>query len=189
MTTSAFKLIAVTNRHLTQTELPVQIERIANIARPDILILREKDLSEDEYVHLASSVIKVCEQHGIECILHNYPSVARTLKCSAIHMPFENFCREWQNMSDFQVMGTSIHSKDDALWAWKHGATYVTAGHIYETQCKKGLKGRGLKFLREICLAVPIPVYAIGGINKEKIPDIFSAGAAGACMMSEYMKM
>lgn len=67
------------------------------------------------------------------------------------------------------------------------GCTYITAGHIFETDCKRGLPGRGLEFLREVCRAVTIPVYAIGGIEPKRMAEIFAAGAAGACVMSGPM--
>ncbi len=45
------------------------------------------------------------------------------------------------------------------------GASYLTAGHIYATDCKRGLPPRGLGFLKEVCREVSIPVYGIGGIK------------------------
>lgn len=90
---------------------------------------------------------------------------------------------------DFRVRGTSVHSAEDALWAQEHGATYVTAGHIYPTDCKRGLAARGTQFLERVCRVVSIPVYAIGGITPQRMDEVKKAGAAGACMMSEYMKI
>ena len=67
------------------------------------------------------------------------------------------------------------------------GADYVTAGHVFDTSCKAGLPGRGLDFLRAVCAAVSIPVYAIGGVEGDKLSQIRAAGAAGACLMSGLM--
>lgn len=67
------------------------------------------------------------------------------------------------------------------------GCTYITAGHVFETECKKGLPGRGLDFLRNVCAAVDIPVYGIGGIDAENITFVRNAGASGACLMSSLM--
>ena len=82
-------------------------------------------------------------------------------------------------------------SVEEAKEAQKLGATYLTAGHIYTTDCKKGLPPRGLDFLREICNAVTIPVYAIGGIHAGtgQIREVMECGASGACIMSEMMKI
>ncbi|MBP3700615.1 MAG: thiamine phosphate synthase, partial [Lachnospiraceae bacterium] len=67
------------------------------------------------------------------------------------------------------------------------GCTYIIAGHIFDTDCKKGSPGRGLDFLRQVTRAVSIPVYAIGGIAPENISLIRTSGAAGACVMRGAM--
>ena len=77
---------------------------------------------------------------------------------------------------------------EEAKEAERLGCTYITAGHIFLTDCKKGLPGRGLTFLQNICENVSIPVYAIGGISNENINDVRQTGAAGACIMSGFMK-
>lgn len=76
---------------------------------------------------------------------------------------------------------------EDAVEAQKLGCTYITAGHIFDTDCKKGLPGRGHEFLRNVCRAVTIPVYAIGGITPENAEEIYQDGASGACLMSSLM--
>ena len=77
-----------------------------------------------------------------------------------------------------------------ALKAEKLGATYLTAGHIYATDCKKGVPPRGLDFLRNVCEKVNIPVYAIGGIHvgTGQMEEVMKCGAKGGCIMSEMMK-
>lgn len=47
---------------------------------------------------------------------------------------------------EFETVGVSVHSADEAVLAEKMGATYVTAGHIFATDCKKGLEPRGIEF-------------------------------------------
>ena len=69
------------------------------------------------------------------------------------------------------------------------GATQIVLGTIFETECKKGLKGRGVAFVEEICRQCPVPVYAIGGMNEKRLPQVMEAGAAGGCMMSGFMRM
>ena len=94
-------------------------------------------------------------------------------------------------LENFREIGCSVHSVEDALEAQKLGATYLTAGHIYTTNCKKGLPPRGLKFLWDVCDSVTIPVYAIGGIHPEteQISEVIARGAAGGCIMSDMMKI
>ena len=87
------------------------------------------------------------------------------------------------------ILGCSVHSVEDAIEAEKLGASYLTAGHIFATDCKRGLPPRGMEFLKQVCETVNIPVYAIGGIglNDGKIDSVCECGAAGACIMSAFM--
>lgn len=82
----------------------------------------------------------------------------------------------------------SVHSQDEAIEAERLGADALIAGHIFVTDCKKGLEPRGLDFLRKICENVSIPVFAIGGIDDNNTELVKQAGAQGECRMSWYMK-
>lgn len=175
------KIICVTNRRLCSIPLEEQLEKLVQqgVSR---VILREKDLSEEDYSELAQKILGI---KNIELTLHNFPNVARALSISRIHLPFnmlsKDICRE------FEIVGASVHSAGEAIEAEKLGASYVIAGHIFATDCKKGLPPHGLDFLEAVCKSVKIPVYAIGGITRENMPSVLERGAAGACVMSGLM--
>ena len=88
--------------------------------------------------------------------------------------------------SDY-LLGASCHSLAEVLEAQELGCTYVTAGHVFETDCKKGIPPRGIGFLQEICEKASIPVYALGGISRENVKEVISVGAAGIALMSTAM--
>ncbi len=187
MITFMFDIFCVTNRSLCNNFLS-KIENIA-MAKPSGILLREKDLSEDEYESLGKQAIEICKKYDVTCILHSFVDVAIKLNSDAIHLPLPIL----RNMTDFQkskfkIIGASCHSVDDALEAQNFGCTYITAGHIFATDCKKGLAPRGIDFLKEICSKVSIPVYAIGGIDSSNVGLVKNAGADGVCIMSGLMK-
>ena len=180
-------IICVTNRKLCHENFFSRIEAIAQ-ARPAALILREKDLPEDEYRRLAAEVLGICRRYDLPCILHNFWPAAAELGAGAVHLPLPVLMRtEQKELARFAAVGASCHSAKEAVAAQKKGCTYITAGHIFETGCKPGLEGRGLEFLRDVCQSVDIPVYAIGGICAENIKAVRECGAAGACVMSGAM--
>ena len=181
-------LICITNRKLCSNNFSDQIEMIAS-AHPKAIVLREKDLSEKEYEQLARQVMQICQKHGTQCILHSFSNVATTLGATAVHMPLPLLQKMTpQEKSHFQIIGASCHSLEEAKEAQDLGCTYITAGHIFLTDCKKGLPGRGLPFLEEICKTVRIPVYAIGGISSQNMESVRKTGAAGACIMSGLLR-
>lgn len=183
-------VIAVTNRKLSSRPFLEQMERVVKL-HPKAVILREKDLSEEEYAELAAQILTLCKQYQVPCMLHTYLETARKLQHPYIHLSLFLLKENSEKLSDFLAVGCSIHSVEEAKEAQKLGATYLTAGHIYTTDCKKGLPPRGLDFLREVCNAVTIPVYAIGGIHAGtgQIREVMECGASGACIMSEMMKI
>ena len=154
-----------------------------------MLVLREKDLSEDEYEVLAREVIKKCDKYGIECILHNFIDVAIRLDYKRIHLPLQVLQKKKDKIEFFEKIGVSTHSVEEAVLAERLGADYITAGHVFETDCKKGIKPRGVEFLNKVCNSVDIDVYALGGINGKNMDQALRAGADGVCLMSGFMRM
>ena len=186
-----FGILAVSNRKLCSRPFLEQIERVCKI-HPEAVILREKDLTEGEYRILAKEVMNICSRYQVACILHNFWEIAIELGCTSVHLPLPVLqkipCKEKKK---FTKIGISVHSVEEAKEAERLGASYLAAGHIYATDCKKGLPPRGLDFLEEVCKEVNIPVYGIGGIkfDEEQWNDMEKCGAVGGCIMSGMMKI
>ena len=173
------KIISISNRQLA-SDFENRIKEILDLGIT--VILREKDLTADEYFALAKRIISF----GGDVILHSFTNEAKKLGHKKIHLPMSAL--ENTDISGFEVVGASVHSKEEAIRAQALGATYVIAGHIFETDCKKGVPPRGLDYLKEICESVQIPVFAIGGITPDNFNLVIEAGASGACIMSGLMR-
>lgn len=182
------KIICVTNRHLCSDDFIKHIEKVA-VSGVDAVILREKDMSEDDYTKLAKQVMDICNENHTLCVLHSFTKTARKLKCEAIHLPMHLLrSLDESERKAYRVLGASCHSVSEAMEAERLGCTYITAGHVFATDCKKGLEPRGTAFLKSVCEAVHIPVYAIGGIDTANVAGVMKVGASGACIMSGLMK-
>ena len=184
--------IVITNRHLVQGDFLEQLEKVTKL-HPHALILREKDLTDDAYESLAKKVFDLCKREDITCFLHTKIEIARKIGCQNIHLsiPVLKGLSETEKKAlteDFCEISISCHSMEDVEIAMAGGATQIILGTIFETECKKGVLGMGVEFVREICQKCPLPVYAIGGMNLQRLPLVIDAGAAGCCMMSGFMQ-
>ena len=184
--------IVITNRHLVQGDFLKQLEKVTKL-HPHALILREKDLTDDAYESLAKKVFDLCKREDITFFLHTKIEIARKIGCQNIHLsiPVLKGLSETEKKAlteDFCEISISCHSMEDVEIAMAGGATQVILGTIFETECKKGVLGKGVEFVREICQKCPLPVYAIGGMNLQRLPLVIDAGAAGCCMMSGFMQ-
>lgn len=191
---SELPLIAVTDSATCPRPLPEQIARLAKLPelRPQAVILRAKSLDKAAYRTLAIEAQQSCEAAGIPLILHSDWQLARELGISMLHLPLALLRQisEYER-AYFTWLSTSVHSVGEAQEAQALGATVLIAGHIYTTQCKAGLAPRGLGFLQNVCSAVSLPVYAIGGIGFDATQhaELQANGARGACVMSAYMRL
>ena len=184
------KILVITSRKRFEGEADFlkQIEKLT-AAKPFGIVLREKDLPVKEYSELARKVRDICRSAGASLIVHSHPEVARELGIPALHMPLNALEKlSSEERKEFRVLGASCHSVEDVLRAKALGCDYVTAGHVYATDCKPGLPPRGADFLAEVCgPAAPMPVFALGGLTPARAPAVRRAGAAGVALMSSAM--
>ena len=205
MLENRIKLNIITNRKLCENEnLEKQIEKIFSAYERKIILknfdivaltLREKDLDKNEYLNLVKKIYPICKKYGIDLILHqNYDlNLDEKYNIEGIHLSYEIFKSLNKNIREklikkYKRIGVSIHSLEEARKVENLGASYVVAGHIFETDCKKGLKPRGLNFIEELSSILTIPIFAIGGINEENSNLVLNSGAFGVCMMSSLME-
>lgn len=205
MIENKIKLNIISNRKLCANEnLEKQIEKIFSAYQRKIILenfeivsltLREKDLNKNEYLKLVEKIYPICQKYKIDLILHqNYDlNLDEKYNIKGIHLSYEIFKSLNKNIREelirkYKKIGVSIHSVDEAKEVENLEATYIVAGHIFKTDCKKDLEPRGLKFIQELSLILTIPIFAIGGINQENSHLVINSGAFGVCMMSSLMK-
>ena len=199
------KLNIISNRKLCENEnLEKQIKKIFSAYEKKIILknfdivaltLREKDLDKNEYLKLIEKIYPICQKYKINLILHqNYDlNLDEKYDIEGIHLSYSIFKSLNQNIKaelikKYKRIGVSIHSLEEAKDVESLGASYVIAGHIFKTDCKKGLEPRGLKFIEDLSSALSIPIFAIGGIDEKNSQSVINSGAFGLCIMSTLMK-
>lgn len=178
-------VIAVTNRKLCTDNFVLRVREILS-AEPFEVILREKDLSDDKYCQLAKEIVADNNEYK-KVLALNRPEIALELGIENVHLTMQQLM-EHGRPSFIKRAGVSVHSAEEAETAQKLGADYLIAGHIYATDCKKGVPPRGIEFFRGVCESVDIPVFAIGGISENNFNEPLENGGTGVCLMSEFMK-
>ncbi len=186
------KIIGVTNRLLCKNDFFEQIEYICK-QNLYALVLREKDLDDKTYEEFAVKCNDICTKNNVLFFINTKINIAQKLKIKNVQVSFEDFITNKETLNSFDTVAVSVHSLSEALTVQKFVEEtsqniFLIAGHIFETDCKKGLQPRGIEFLKEICANVEIPVFAIGGINQNTIKQLKGINIEGVCLMSELMK-
>lgn len=190
-------IACITNRRLVKGDFLAQIERVAAMEMADWIIVREKDLSVEEYRTFFAKVARIVHKGGKKCLAHGRIAlgVMSELGADGIHLPLD-VLREWRAASGrqsggegaVQFVGASAHSAAEIAEAAALGADYATLSPIFATTCKPGAVPLGIAALAAVCQKSPIPIFALGGIGRDKLDACIEAGATGCCMMSELMR-
>ena len=155
-----------------------------------LLQLREKDKSTREYIALAEKVHKISKKYNVPLIIDDRIDVAMALDAEGVHlgqsdMPV-NIARKI--LGEDKIIGATAKTVAQAVEAYENGADNLGVGAIYPTTTKVKTVLTSVDTLKDIVKAVPIPVNAIGGLNKDNIDILENTGIAGICVVSAVMK-
>ena len=181
-------IVVITDRKISAArDFLDQIEAIAR-ASPDMIILREKDLSDAGYKYLAIECQRICSYQNVKFCVNTFLKTAESINSGSIQVSYGIFMANIDRLRRFEEIWVSVHSISEAVEAEKLGATHLIYGNVFETSCKPGVEGKGLKELRDICSAVRIPVFAVGGIDLSTAGKAINAGCRGVCVRSLLMQ-
>ena len=166
-----------------------QIEQ-AILGGVTFLQLREKEKSTRAYIELAEKVHQITKKYKVPLIIDDRVDVAMAIDAEGVHvgqsdMPV-HIARKL--MGPDKIIGATTKTVVQAVEAYKQGADYLGVGAIYPTTTKVKTVLTSIETLEEICSTVPIPVNAIGGLQKENIDILKGIPIAGICVVSAIMK-
>ena len=155
-----------------------------------ILQLREKERTTREYLSLAEKVHTLTQTYHVPLIIDDRLDIAMAMDAEGVHlgqsdMPI-HIARKL--FGPDKIIGATAKTVPQALEAWEQGADNLGVGAIYPTTTKVKTILTSTDTLAAICKAVPIPVNAIGGLNRENIEILSGIPIAGICVVSAIMK-
>ena len=155
-----------------------------------LLQLREKEKSTREYIELAEKVHAIARKYNVPLIIDDRVDVALAIDAEGVHLGANDMPIKTARklMGEDKIVGATAKTVPWAIEAYEQGADYLGVGAIYPTTTKVKTVLTSTDTLNDICKAVPIPVNAIGGLNKNNIDILEGIPIAGICVVSAIMK-
>ena len=155
-----------------------------------LMQLREKERTTREYIELAEKVHKLAKKYKVPLIIDDRVDVALAIDAEGVHVGASDMpvAMARRLMGDKKIVGATAKTVPWAKEAYEQGADYLGVGAIYPTTTKVKTVLTSVDTLRDICNTVPIPVNAIGGLNKDNIDVLKGIPIAGICVVSAIMK-
>lgn len=167
----------VTDRRATGGRNLTEVVSAAVEGGADAVQVREKDLPDEDLRELVTRVQRAVAGRAL-VLVNGRPSVAAEAG-AGLHLPADAPAP----LQRFPVWGRSVHSPGEAGRRVEEGPGYLLVGHVFETESKPGLPGRGPGLVRETAAAAgSVPVLAIGGIDERNADAVIGAGAAGVAV-------
>lgn len=150
------------------------------------LQLREKKLSEGEFIKEAREMKKLAAQYQIPFVINDNIKVALEVDADGVHIGQDDMSVEEARklLGEDKIIGVSAHNVNEALKAQKGGADYLGVGAVCATSTKKDANVVSKEEIKKIKEAVDIPIVAIGGIKKDNIDALTGTGIDGVAVVS-----
>ncbi|MEY8338093.1 thiamine phosphate synthase [Lachnospiraceae bacterium 62-35] len=179
-------LYAVTDRTWTEGKsLEQQIEETL-AAGSTMLQLREKHLSDEEFLAEAERVKKIADRFQVPLIINDNVEVALKSGSDGVHVGQSDMDADNVRalLGPDKILGVTAKTVEQARIAEAKGADYLGVGAVFPSPTKTDAIGITMDTLRDICEAVAIPVVAIGGITRKNIAMFEGTGVAGVALVS-----
>lgn len=155
-----------------------------------LLQLREKDKTTREYLELARKTHELTKTYRVPLIIDDRLDIAMAIDAEGVHLGQSDLPIDLARriLGPDKLIGATAKTVRQALEAYEQGADYLGVGAIYPTTTKVKTVLTSTDILRDICRAVPIPVNAIGGLNRDNIDALAGIPIGGICVVSAIMK-
>ncbi len=185
-TREQMRLYAVTDRSWLKGEtLYQQIEKALK-GGITFLQLREKNLTEEEFLQEAIEVKKLCNAYHVPLIINDNVEIAKKSGADGVHVGQGDMQADEVRkiLGPDKIIGVSARTVEQALKAQSLGADYLGSGAVFHTGTKSDAKALDHEILKNICGSVEIPVVAIGGITGENVMQLKGCGMDGIAVVS-----
>ncbi len=152
----------------------------------DAVQLREKTMSDGEFLALAKEFRRITSQSKILFIVNDRAEIAKKVDADGLHIGQSDLTihRARKIIGYDRILGVSTHTIVQARKAQLEGADYISVGPLFPTITKDYEPPVGLGYLKEVKREITIPFVAIGAINHENLNEILLAGGLRVAICS-----
>ncbi len=185
------RLYLITDRHQTRHQTLVSALEQALTSGTRMIQVREKDLDTPDLLNLLTELLPMIRHYQGLTFINDRTDLVLALGADGVHLRADSLPVSVvrQQLGKDHLIGKSTHSIEEVKRAEDEGADFVALGPIYQTPSKQSYGAPlGLSTLREASSISHLPIFAIGGVNPERIPELRDAGAYGVAVISSILQ-
>jgi thiamine-phosphate pyrophosphorylase len=153
----------------------------------DTIQFRQKGGSTKELIEIAAGMRRLCTDKGVTFIVNDRIDVAIAAEADGVHLGQDDFPIPLARklLGNNRIIGGSAATPEEIEICILEGADYVGFGPVYPTGSKDDAGPvSGIDRLKQIVTSTPVPIIAIGGIDRNNASHVMGAGAHGIAVIS-----
>ncbi len=156
----------------------------------DIIQLRAKRFGSSEIERWAKEIQAETSAACIPFVINDHAEIAEAIGADGVHVgqDDQSVARARALGGGKCLVGKSTHSLEQAIQAEREGADYIGWGPLFPTPTKPEYVPIGLEGIEAVHAAVSIPIFCIGGIKLENLPEVMAAGARRVVIVSGLLQ-
>ena len=149
----------------------------------DLVQLRQKQMPRGRLLELAGALVGVCADAGALLVVDDQLDVAMLSGADGVHLGPDDLsvAAARRVAGPGLLIGASASTPEAGREAEAAGADYLGTGPAYATPLKAEKRVIGPAGVARVAAAVGIPVFAIGGVERARLPELRAAGVARVC--------
>lgn len=156
------------------------LERSLRTHASKLVRLRAWSLCDADYRALARSCLTLCRAHGAQLLLDRMPELVSALAADGWHASARQLdALTTRPLPDDLLFAVSCHTRSELRRAHGVRADFAVLGPVLETPSHAGQAALGWEGFRAAAEDAGFPVYALGGMTLDHLPQSWQAGAQG----------
>ena len=148
-----------------------------------LIQVRERDMSADEMTRFTGRVVPLAHEYGAQVLVNGDENIAQASGADGVHLQAGQLM-QCHTPPDTRLWAASCHNREELLHAARLGANFVVLSPVLPTPSHPGEPTLGWDTFAELCLDLPMPVYALGGMKLDMLETAMTHSAHGVSLLS-----
>lgn len=166
--------------HAGEIGIETQLEKLERTLAGGLRLLqiREAQLTVEKREAFAREATRLAHAHGARVLVNGDLALARHVGADGVHLP----CAQLMQLAerpDLPLVAASCHNAPELARAAALELDFAVLGPVQETLSHPGVAGLGWERTAHLLENIPLPVFALGGLQRGDLAAAQRAGAHG----------